>query len=118
MKAKLIAILLLLAFAALIIVCIFYNGPDFFLQIAPTVSSGQDKAAPEEAVTSSGEQSKLGDTQEITVCVTATGTRYHADGCRYLRESKIPMDLETARKTYKPCSVCNPPILSIYAKSR
>lgn len=46
---------------------------------------------------------------EITVYITETGTKYHKDGCRYLK-SKIPMSLSEAKETgYKPCSVCKPP---------
>jgi len=47
--------------------------------------------------------------QNITVYVTATGAKYHRDGCRYLRKSKIPIPLEKAKITYGPCSVCHPP---------
>jgi competence protein ComEC len=46
---------------------------------------------------------------QIEVYVTRTGTRYHLDGCRHLSQSKIPISLEEARKTYGPCSVCRPP---------
>lgn len=44
------------------------------------------------------------------VYVTKTGAKYHVDGCRYLRQSRIPMKLEDAKKAgYTPCSVCRPP---------
>jgi competence protein ComEC len=45
----------------------------------------------------------------ITVFVTETGTKYHKEGCRYLSDSKIPMELEQAKLTYTPCKVCKPP---------
>lgn len=49
-------------------------------------------------------------TQTVTVYVTNTGKKYHADGCRHLRKSRIPMKLEDAKKAgYEPCSVCRPP---------
>jgi len=41
--------------------------------------------------------------------VTASGSRYHREGCRFLSKSKIPIRLEDAKKKYEPCSVCNPP---------
>ena len=44
----------------------------------------------------------------VTVYVTRTGTKYHVLGCRYLRQSKIAMELSEARKRFDPCSVCNP----------
>jgi hypothetical protein len=47
--------------------------------------------------------------QDVTVYVTNTGTKYHRDGCRYLRQSRIPMKLSEAKKRYDPCSVCKPP---------
>jgi len=47
--------------------------------------------------------------QSVTVYATRTGKKYHADGCRYLSQSKIPMDLSEARRKYDPCSVCKPP---------
>ena len=42
------------------------------------------------------------------VYTTRTGTKYHRDGCRYLRASKIPIPLTDARRQYSPCLVCNP----------
>ena len=47
--------------------------------------------------------------RQITVYVTNTGSKYHTGGCRYLRKSRIPVSLESARNGYSPCSVCNPP---------
>jgi hypothetical protein len=49
--------------------------------------------------------------KDTIVYVTKTGSKYHRDGCRYLKKSKIPMRLEDAVKSYSPCSVCNPPTL-------
>lgn len=43
------------------------------------------------------------------VYITKSGTKYHRDGCRYLRGGKIPVDfskLDTNK--YTPCSVCKP----------
>ena len=45
--------------------------------------------------------------KEGTVYVTRTGKKYHASGCRYLSQSKIPMDIKTAKsRGYTACSVC------------
>ncbi len=43
-----------------------------------------------------------------TVYVTATGTKYHNDGCTSLRDSKIAISLEDAQKRgYEPCKLCH-----------
>jgi len=48
--------------------------------------------------------------QGVTVYGTKTGAKYHADGCRYLSKSKIPMTLSAAKSSgLTACSVCNPP---------
>lgn len=47
---------------------------------------------------------------DTIVYVTRTGECYHADGCRYLSSSRIPIALKDARDKYRPCSVCAPPI--------
>lgn len=43
------------------------------------------------------------------VYITKSGSKYHLDGCRYLSQSKIAIDLEAAKQKYGPCSVCKPP---------
>jgi hypothetical protein len=54
-------------------------------------------------------QAKKVDPATITVYVTRTGEKYHNDGCRSLRQSKIPMSLKEAAQRYGPCSICKPP---------
>src|SRR5262249_45696925 len=42
--------------------------------------------------------------------VTASGTKYHADGCKCLPKSRIPcMPADAKAKKCEPCSTCNPP---------
>ena len=53
-------------------------------------------------------QEKKVDPATVTVYVTKTGEKYHNDGCRYLRQSRIPMSLKEAAKRFGPCSVCKP----------
>lgn len=44
-----------------------------------------------------------------TVYITESGSKYHKDGCRYLWNSKIAIDINDAiAEGYEPCSVCNP----------
>ena len=45
----------------------------------------------------------------MIVYITRTGECYHRAGCSYLRMSKIPIQLNQARKYYRPCSRCKPP---------
>lgn len=47
--------------------------------------------------------------QGSIVFITRTGIRYHVGSCRYLRKSRIPIDIkEAAGKGYTPCKVCKP----------
>jgi competence protein ComEC len=51
-----------------------------------------------------------GGSSSVTVYITATGSKYHAAGCRYLSQSSIPISLDEAKaRGYTACSVCNPP---------
>ena len=43
------------------------------------------------------------------VYITETGTKYHRDGCQFLKKSKIPIKKsEAIKQGYTPCSVCKP----------
>ena len=45
-----------------------------------------------------------------TVYITREGKKYHLDGCRYLRTSKIAINLKDAKaKGFTACKVCHPP---------
>ena len=58
-----------------------------------------------------GQLAEEPDDQEgaVTVYGTRTGKKYHQEGCRWLRKSKIPLSLTEAKKRYSPCFVCEPP---------
>lgn len=44
-----------------------------------------------------------------TVYITKTGKKYHGDGCRYLKHSKIEIAKSKAVKAgYEACLVCKP----------
>ena len=48
--------------------------------------------------------------EDTIVYITRTGKKHHADGCRYLIKSKIPISLKEAiQRGYTPCSRCKPP---------
>lgn len=43
-----------------------------------------------------------------TVYITETGTKYHTEGCRTLRKSKIAVSRDEAvRRGYSPCGICH-----------
>jgi hypothetical protein len=43
------------------------------------------------------------------VYITRTGEKYHTESCRYLRLSKIPVELnDETKSSYEPCKVCKP----------
>ncbi|HCF71894.1 MAG TPA: hypothetical protein DER33_09995 [Syntrophomonas sp.] len=73
----------------------------------PAPASVQQPSEPAKAVTASPPAQT--NKQEVTVYVTRTGEKYHRDGCRYLAKSRIPMSLSAAKRSYGPCSVCDPP---------
>lgn len=55
-------------------------------------------------------RSKSDPESDSEVYITRTGSKYHLDECRYLRESKIPISLEDAKEQgYTPCKACDPP---------
>ena len=57
----------------------------------------------------SGSSSGSADTNELTVYITDTGSKYHRGSCRYLSRSKHAISLSDALAAgYDACSVCNP----------
>jgi micrococcal nuclease len=63
-----------------------------------------------QAIQAPPSQSQPQPQDDAIVYVTKTGKAYHRAGCRFLAKSRIPMPLGEARKRYKPCSVCKPPL--------
>lgn len=56
------------------------------------------------------EEEAQAQTNSQTVYITNTGAKYHENGCRYLKKSKIPISLSNAQaQGYEPCKVCSPP---------
>ncbi len=83
------------------------------LRTSDAVSAKEDRRAKTEAPTPAAPRPAVSATpaptprvNEETVYVTRTGEKYHRDGCRYLRQSRIPMKLSDARRSYSACSVC------------
>ncbi len=77
--------------------------------VAPRVQSAGNPAGPSEPAATGFESASATDAQTTTVYITRTGSKYHRAGCRYLRQSKIPISLKHAKQHYEPCSVCRPP---------
>lgn len=58
---------------------------------------------------SSAPLSAVSDETADVVYVTNTGSKYHRDGCSYLKKSKNEITLSDAlKKGYEPCSKCRP----------
>jgi competence protein ComEC len=67
-----------------------------------------EKPAPTVAPTPSPEPAS--ESSDSIVYITKSGEKYHSDGCRYLKSSKIETTLSDAKsRGFTPCSVCNPP---------
>lgn len=67
------------------------------------------KEAEAAAAAQAEEQAAKSSESSYTVYITKTGEKYHSGGCRYLKKSKIAIDLNDAKaQGYDPCSVCNP----------
>ena len=69
----------------------------------------QEESIQEEPVQEEVVQEDPAPQQEITVYITNTGSKYHRDSCRTLKNSKIPISLSEAVINYEPCGICNPP---------
>lgn len=74
---------------------------------AQAAAAAQAQAAAEAAA--AAQAALLTDSQGQTVYITATGQKYHRDGCRYLKKSKYEISKADAiAQGYEPCSVCKP----------
>lgn len=77
---------------------------------APAVKTPSKAPVSSKPVVVQAEAQPVQTPQSETVYITKTGKKYHRDGCRYLRQSKIAISLDDAQaEGYDPCSVCNPP---------
>ncbi len=76
----------------------------------PTGSSTGSTASQSAVVENSDDAASPDTDADVTVHITNTGTKYHAAGCRYLKDSDIEVSLSEAKdRGYTPCSVCKPP---------
>ena len=76
----------------------------------PTGSSIGSTASQSAVVENSDDAARPDTDADVTVHITNTGTKYHAAGCRYLKDSDIKVPLSEAKdRGYTPCSVCKPP---------
>ena len=86
------------------------NQPDKKESEVPVVEEPvQEEPVQEEPVQEEVAQEDPAPQQEITVYITNTGSKYHRDSCRTLKNSKIPISLSEAVRNYEPCGICNPP---------
>ncbi|MBO4900279.1 MAG: hypothetical protein J5509_08295 [Lachnospiraceae bacterium] len=75
---------------------------------APKPSSSTKTSTSAPAVTNNRASSANQNKTTTTVYITNTGSKYHNAGCRYLKNSKIAIDLADAKEQgYEPCKVCH-----------
>ena len=72
---------------------------------AAAEKAAQEKAAAEAKANAVSQN----DNQSYTVYITNTGSKYHSNGCQYLKKSKIAISKDKAvAQGYTPCSKCHP----------
>lgn len=73
--------------------------------VSQSTSSSSTQTSSQSGGSSGGSSSS--DTQSQTVYITRTGSKYHRNGCQYLRQSQIAISLSDAKaRGYTPCSRC------------
>lgn len=75
--------------------------------IVETTSGERDQASPEAAEEEDASEAVSPD--EVTVYITAAGTRYHRAGCQSVTEDAESITLSDVPDQYKPCGRCKPP---------
>ena len=88
---------------------IVFNGNGSEIKVDKAESPVQENAPPSVAAASPLLSSSQETSTEVTVYITETGSKYHSDGCQYLKKSQIAISLDEAKKSYEPCSKCHPP---------
>lgn len=80
-------------------------------QAAAKKAAQDEQEGQAQAATPSESQStsQVQENNDPIVYVTQSGSKYHRDGCRHLKNSKIEKKLSEAKGSYSPCGVCNPP---------
>jgi len=70
-------------------------------------------SGPQAQTSTRAAQPSQADNGDTIVYTTKSGKKYHADGCRSLSKSKIPIKLKDAvARGYTGCSICKPPALN------
>ena len=71
------------------------------------ISAAKHNSSSSASTSSLSKYATSGITQSYTVYITNTGAKYHRYGCRYLRQSCIPISINDAKLYgYSACSVC------------
>ena len=89
-----------------------YNGADYYVKNGVVdfgAASGAYSSSDNYSSSSYDYSYDNDDQNSYTVYITKTGSKYHSAGCRYLKSSKIAIDVDDAiAQGYDACSVCNP----------
>ncbi len=97
------------------IVATLFVIPVAFASVIPghIVAARESAVTAPQATPATVKQAATADNSDTIVYITRTGKKYHADGCRSLAKSKIPIKLRDAvARGYTACSICNPPALN------
>lgn len=72
-------------------------------------TSENTKQASKTTKTSAADTKPSGSVSDSVVYITATGSKFHRDGCASLKNSRIKMNRsEAVNEGYEPCKRCNP----------
>ena len=73
----------------------------------PSVQASSTQTQETKPATTQTRQAPVTTPNSATVYITDTGSKYHRDGCQYLRKSKHAISLDSATSQgYSPCSRC------------
>jgi hypothetical protein len=78
--------------------------------IVQTKSSSPQDQTDSEPAEEMGQTEEAEPAEDVTVYVTASGTRYHQAGCRSVTESAEAISLSEVVDRYQPCGRCKPPV--------
>ena len=78
-------------------------------ELSKPVSNADKPADKKTDKSKEDKKSSSKDNEDITVYITKSGTKYHCNGCSYLKGDGIPISLKELPSKYDPCSRCNPP---------
>lgn len=95
-------------------ICVLLAGLFVYNQLTAShgPSKGKDLCSllEEKSTTGSGIKKTGNENKKVYVYITRYGKKYHRENCRFLKKSKIKIELAKVNQSrYRPCCHCNPP---------